>query len=174
MKTLHGYEVRPTSSRIKANFFNILGDSILDARFLDLFSGIGGMGIEALSRGAARVVFVEINKKHLVTIAENLRICLFPADSYRLMQGDVFSTMKRIAKQEGMFDIVFADAPYKYQAGTRLLEGIRSSEILNRNGIFIIEHNARKNPQGVEDLVLYRTDRYGDTCLSWFQYAKSR
>src|SRR5438034_2378111 len=101
--------VRPTMDRVKAAIFSSLGDTIIGARILDLFAGSGALGIEALSRGASSVVFIEADRQSAAIIKDNLAKAKLKG---RVRQQDVFDFLRHASSIE-MFDIVFADPPYE-------------------------------------------------------------
>ena len=113
LKTLDGIETRPTTDRIKETLFNIITPYLFDCSFLDLFAGSGGIGIEALSRGAGEAVFVEKNPKAMVCIKENL---VHTKLAYKAMtiQTDVLSALKRL-EDDKQFEYIFMDPPYNQQ-----------------------------------------------------------
>src|ERR1700722_17104404 len=118
-----GVTLRPTFSRLKATLFNILQSEIEGAYFLDLFAGIGGMGVEALSRGAKGVTFVEKERKAMEEIKANC-VLVKEEENVEMLLMDVFSALKWLEKKGEQFDIIFADPPY----GTR--EKSLSDEVL--------------------------------------------
>jgi len=135
-------ELRPTMDMVKNAIFNVLMESIPGARVLDLFAGTGGLGIEALSRGAASCVFVESDRRACESIRKNL-------DKTRLAGGeiasvDVFSWLDRISRP-GEFALIFADPPYAKKPGERdftpeLLNSESLRHALMPGGLFILEH----------------------------------
>jgi 16S rRNA (guanine966-N2)-methyltransferase len=106
-----GQHTRPTSGRLREALFNICQAEIKDATFLDLFAGSGAMGIEALSRGAKRVVFVDNNRESIRCIQANL-IALKIEKNSEVIHMDVFEAMKKLAKRGVIFDVIYADPPY--------------------------------------------------------------
>lgn len=139
LKTLDGMDTRPTTDRIKETLFNMLSPELYDCRFLDLFSGSGGIGIEALSRGAKEAVFVEKNPKAMACVKENLRHTKLE-EKGTVMQMDVFQALARLAG-EGQFDFIFMDPPYKKELEKRVLEVLADmyKNLLSEDGIIIIE-----------------------------------
>ena len=109
LKTIPGVETRPTTDRIKETLFNILQPQTADCRFLDLFSGSGAIGIEALSRGAAKAVFVEKNPRACNCIRENLTFTKLANDAM-VLNMDVIQAMRSLEGKE-VFDIIFMDPP---------------------------------------------------------------
>lgn len=162
--------VRPTSDRVKEALFNILGDSVPDCSFLDLFAGSGNIGIEALSRGAAGVVFVEINDKVLHIIRENLRITGFDGQA-RVIRGEAAAVISRLGGENQEFDIIFLDPPYLKDYETETLAGIARHKLLKPGGKVVVESSKDHSlPRMVEDLEIIRQEKYGDTMLSFYQY----
>ncbi|MBQ7563942.1 MAG: 16S rRNA (guanine(966)-N(2))-methyltransferase RsmD [Lachnospiraceae bacterium] len=136
--TPKGDETRPTSDKTKETLFNVLSPYIYsDTRFLDLYSGSGGIGIEALSRGASSAVFVEKSKEALSCIAENLKTCHFE-ERGRIVKGDVVSALHTMNGRES-FDIIFMDPPYLTGAEQTVLSLLSGSELLNEDGIVVVE-----------------------------------
>jgi 16S rRNA (guanine966-N2)-methyltransferase len=134
----HG--VRPTMDRVKAAIFSSLGDAVVGARVLDLFAGSGALGIEALSRGASSVVFVEADRQSAQIIEGNLAKTKLKG---RVRQQDVLDFLRH-ASSAGNFDIVFADPPYeKTEDGERFTEKLLANEelaqLLASDGIFVLE-----------------------------------
>ena len=148
--------------RVKAAIFSILGEKIIGARVLDLFAGAGGLGIEAMSRGAASVVFVESNRNAARVIERNLATT---ALNGRVRMQDVFDFLKHATRQ---FDIIFADPPYEAAPGKRaytdlLLNDGRIPPLLALHGIFVLEKRpAERLPQHPHWKIL-RERRYGMT-----------
>ena len=113
LKSMEGMNTRPTTDRIKETLFNMLSQDIYGCHFLDLFSGSGAIGIEALSRGAARAVFVEKNPKACTCIRENLTFTKL-ADSGTLLNMDVMQALRSL-EGKGVFDCIFMDPPYNHE-----------------------------------------------------------
>lgn len=111
LKCPEGKHTRPTTDRIKETLFNILQGEIVDARFLDLFSGSGGIGIEALSRGAKQCVFVENEREAVTCIKQNLKTTRL-SDQAQVMAMDVMQAIRRLDSLHEPFDIIFMDPPY--------------------------------------------------------------
>ena len=137
LKTVSGMETRPTSDRIKETLFNMLQNDVGGAYFLDLFSGSGQMGLEALSRGANYCVFVDNGKKQAECIQDNISFTKFDKQSL-LMKMDVVSA---IASLEGkyQFDIIFMDPPYNQQLEKEVLERLANSSILKEDTLIVVE-----------------------------------
>ena len=150
LKTLEGMDTRPTTDRIKETLFNMIGPGMYDCIFLDLFSGSGGIGIEALSRGAREAVFVEKNPKAMAVIKENLKFT-------RLAQRAVTVTrdvMAALYQMEGekVFDFIFMDPPYDKRLERRVLEYLAESELVYEDTVIIVEASKNTDFSYAEDL----------------------
>ncbi|MGO0123361.1 16S rRNA (guanine(966)-N(2))-methyltransferase RsmD [Desulfothermobacter acidiphilus] len=163
-----GKKTRPTSERVKGALFNILAPYLSGAHFLDLFAGTGGIGIEALSRGAERAVLVEKDPQALRLLRENLQRSGL-SERAEVRGGDVLRLLPRIARGEQRFDIIFLDPPYARGYEAKVLRLLVQEGLVQRNGWVIVESSARElPPDRVEQLVLRRRERYGDTALSFY------
>ena len=138
LKTVKGMDTRPTTDRIKETIFNILQNDIIDCSFLDLFSGSGAIGIEALSRGANNAVFVENSKEAVVCIKENLRFTKL-ADSGIVMESSVLTAISMLESENRQFDIVFMDPPYNNNIEKEVLDRLKSSDIIHKDTIIVVE-----------------------------------
>ncbi|MGV3533340.1 MAG: RsmD family RNA methyltransferase [Chthoniobacteraceae bacterium] len=157
-------DLRPTMDIVKGAIFASLGEFVVDARLLDLFAGAGGLGIEALSRGARHVVMVESDRVAVASIRKNL-------EKTRLTGGvqemDVFSYLDRLAAP-GSFEIIIADPPYAKKPGDRdftneLLASDSLRAALAPGGIFVLEHRPGAKLPLKDRWVLIRQKRYGAT-----------
>ena len=137
LKTIPGNETRPTTDRIKETLFNILQPEIPGCRFLDLFSGSGAIGIEALSRGAEYAVFVEKNPKACTCIRENLSFTKL-SEGGKLLNMDVLQALRSLEGGEP-FDCIFMDPPYNHEFENRVLEYLSSSPMVTEDTLIIIE-----------------------------------
>jgi 16S rRNA (guanine966-N2)-methyltransferase len=165
LKVPTGPRIRPTSDKVKQALFNIIGDRIEGSTFLDLFAGAGGIGIEALSRGAGRVVFVDDSRESLNAARSNVEQVGF-SDRAQL----VLSTAESfLTKPSGPYDIVFLDPPYAMEL-VPLLGLIADSGTLKPGGVVIAEHFKKQpSPSHAGTLTLYREARYGDTILAFYR-----
>lgn len=135
LKTPEGMETRPTTDRIKETLFNMLQTKIGDCVFVDLFSGSGGIGIEALSRGAKKAYFVEHDKKALACIRENLEFTKFMPRAV-VLNGDVCSAIDRIGQEA---DIIFMDPPYASGLDVTALRLLREAACVTEDTLIIVE-----------------------------------
>ena len=136
--TVEGMDVRPTTDRTKETLFNILNPYIADCEFLDLFSGSGAIGIEALSRGAKRAVMVEQSKQALACIDKNLTVTRFKEQA-EVMAQDVFMALKALETKGKAFDIIFMDPPYNNELERRVLERLSGSPLVGSDTWIIAE-----------------------------------
>lgn len=136
--TVDSMDTRPTTDRIKETLFNILSNDIPGCRFLDLFSGSGAIGIEALSRGAGKAVFVENNRKALDCIRKNLEFTRL-GDRAEVMQADAVSAAALLEGHGSLFDIIFMDPPYGRLLEKAVLERLAVSSVADENTMIIVE-----------------------------------
>jgi 16S rRNA (guanine966-N2)-methyltransferase len=165
LKVPTGSGVRPTSDKVKQALFNILGDRVIGASFLDLYAGAGGIGIEALSRGAGSVAFVDSSRASLAIIIKNIEQTGFGKRA-RVVPARAESYLK---KSSGPYDIIFLDPPYAEDMQP-LLDLIAESGLVKTEGIVVAEHFKKKpSPEKAGALALYREARYGDTVLAFYK-----
>lgn len=164
LKTPEGLDTRPTTDRIKETLFNMLQPYLLDAVFIDLFAGSGGIGIEALSRGARHAYFAENEKKALACIRDNLQFTRL-ADQATILQTDAVSALYSIHEKEA--DIIFMDPPYDYGHEERVLEALAGLPYVTKNTLIVIETSLRTDPAYLEELgfslekeKVYKTNRH--------------
>lgn len=137
LKTIDGMDTRPTTDRIKETLFNMLQYDLADSTFLDIFSGSGGIGIEALSRGAKRAWFVEHNQAAVKCIKENLQYTKL-ADKAEVLAMDYFSALKQLEGRKAM-DIIFMDPPYNHELERQVLRYLADSSLVDEDTNIIIE-----------------------------------
>ncbi|MCT4612923.1 MAG: 16S rRNA (guanine(966)-N(2))-methyltransferase RsmD [Clostridia bacterium] len=165
LKTLETLDTRPTLDRMKETVFNIIGMDIYDIKFLDLFSGFGGMGIEALSRGAEISTFVELNRECVEVINENLRHTKL-IDKADVKGLDVFGFIKSTDEK---YDIIYIDPPYNAGFENELLKGIFENDILEESGYIILEHLTDVKITSNSLYTVYREKKYKTTTLSFIR-----
>jgi 16S rRNA (guanine(966)-N(2))-methyltransferase RsmD len=175
LKSLKGLALRPTSDRLRETLFNVLAPKMAGSRFVDLFAGTGAIGIEALSRGAAEVVFIEnhapaatLIRRNLESLGINTSVTVLAVDALRGL------AMLAARKNSGIpaFDHIFLDPPYAgAEDYSRVLEFLGSAELLAPGGLVVAEH--RRNfdlPEEPGALRRFRVLRQGDAALSFYRH----
>ena len=164
LKAPRGTTTRPTSDRVKEALFALLGD-IAGARVLDLFAGAGGLGIEALSRGAARAVFIERDQRALRALRENVRSLGLGAARAEVRAGDVLALLRTARGRAETYDLVFIDPPYSRASdlGRELSVLLPSAPLLDLEARIVVESDRRAPLQLQAQLERERT--YGDTSI---------
>jgi len=171
IKSLPGLATRPLLGRIKKSLFDILGDRVVDASFLDLYAGTGSVGIEALSRGARYVLFVEKETRLTRLIKENLESCKLEKRA-KVVEMDVLSYTKEGGKFSlpEKFDLIFVGPPYKLNMIKNTLDIIVNLNLLKKDGWVICQHHFKEEVPGKEEfLSLFRKERYGKTMISFYK-----
>ena len=164
-----GVDIRPTQDKVRESVFNILGD-MSGKIVLELFAGSGAFGIEAVSRGAKSVTFVDNNSRCIQTIRENLESLGVSESIYEIIRSHAFSVLPRLSKAEEKFDIIFLDPPYYKGLAKKCLINIDSYDIVSPVGLVIIEHFKKDALDAeLERLVFIDERRYGDTLITIFR-----
>ena len=174
LKSLKGLALRPTSDRLRETLFNVLGQSVADSRFIDLFAGTGAVGIEALSRGATEVVFVENHVPAAMLIRRNLE-SLGIRKGAMVLATDAIHGLEKLASREksgtSPYDYVFLDPPYDAAKDyARVLESLTWGNLLAPGGVVIAEHRRKfELPEEISTLQCYRVLKQGDAALSFYR-----
>lgn len=168
-----GPGLRPTSGRVKEALFSMIASRLPDARILDLYAGTGALGLEALSRGAREVFFVENQTASLHVLRENILRCGSTAYSTIIAQDVLtFLSTATLRPHPTPFNLVFADPPYETTDFLPLLTQLDSSRRVDSRGMVVIEHFKKVSlPQEAGGLRQIRQSRYGDTMLTFYQIA---
>jgi 16S rRNA (guanine966-N2)-methyltransferase len=178
LKSLKGMALRPTSDRLRETLFNILGERVVDSRFVDAFAGTGAVGIEALSRGAKEVVFLEKHGPAATLIKKNLE-SLEVIRGARVLPVDALKGLEMLGKEKSgggeMGAIVFLDPPYANAAEyDRVLSFLGSGTLLGEGSLVIAEHGRRfALPEAVRNLQRVRVLRQGDATLSFYRFVEN-
>ena len=166
LKTIKGNSTRPTADIVKEGAYNIIAAKVPGSVVLDLFAGSGGLGIEALSRGADSCTFVDNNAACCFVISENLNKAHFNQKTEILKSG-VDQAIVQLSRKGFKFDIILLDPPYYKNIVTSTLNSICNNDIINNDGIVIAErHKKDVVPDSVANLVMLKERRYGDTVIS--------
>lgn len=176
LKSLKGMALRPTSDRLRETLFDVLGPDVAGSRFIDLFAGTGAIGIEALSRGASEVVFVENHSPAAVLIRRNLEslgirkgVMVLATDALRGLE--ILASAKKA--KNSAYDYVFLDPPYAAAKDyARVLESLGSGSLLAPGGGVIAEHRRSfELPEEAGAMLCYRVLKQGDAALSFYRRA---
>lgn len=161
-------DVRPTTDRVKESLFNIINSYIMDSRVLDLFAGTGSLGIECLSRGAKRCVFVDVSKESIGIIKSNIKKARVENESI-VINSDFKDAIKRLQGAE-KFDVIFMDPPYYKDMFVAALESIDNADLLDEDGIIMIEHDSKDSfPETIGRLIQNKSKKYGNTTLTFYK-----
>ena len=177
LKTRKGSEVRPTADRVKESLFRIFGEQVVDADFLDLCAGTGSIGLEALSQGARSATFVDSNYHSVRMIESNLEMCGFDRKHphVKLIHLEARKALARFGRRKAQFDLIYFDPPYASKIYESCVKQIAEAGILSPTGMLVIEHRTVRKIDWTEslildELVLSRQERYGDTMLSFYRW----
>jgi len=172
LRALRGTELRPTSDRLRETLFDILGPTVDDSLFVDVFAGTGAIGIEALSRRARQVIFIERHGPAVKLIRENLHSLGITA-GVEVLAIDAIRGLEQISSRHVLADFIFLDPPYARAADyLRVLEFLDESRLIAPNGIVIAEHGRKLHlPGRLERLECSRIVEQGDSALSFYRLA---
>ena len=168
-----GPGIRPTQDQVRQALFNILADRMEGARVLDLFAGSGALGLEALSRGAARVTFVDRSVFCIRAIGKNLEALGIPADRADLLREDAIAAIPQLKRRYEPFDLVLADPPYEGDLARKTLSALCCCAIVSPTGWVVAEH-AKRDPLPPEfegsagKIMMQRIELYGDTAITFY------
>lgn len=164
--------LRPTADRVKEALFNILPHDLSGCKVLDLFAGTGNLSAEALSRGAAETVLVDISPEAGRAIRENLRL-LGLSERSKVWVGPVFRSIRLLSKRGEAFDLIFLDPPYEKNLVGKTLRAIDQAGLLREGAILVAEHSVRETvAESYGTLILNDQRRYGTTLLSFFSHSQ--
>jgi len=165
LKAPRGHLVRPTADRVREALFDILGARVDGARFLDVYAGTGAVGCEALSRGAARAVFLERDRRSLELIEHNLMLGPW-AGAAEILAGEARRSLQDLDRRMERFDVIFLDPPYDDPELDDVLA--LAARMLTPRGALVVEHRSSRAIEAPSDgpLLKLRSYRYGDTSLT--------
>ena len=175
LKSLKSLSLRPTSDRLRETLFNVLGNLVVEARFLDLFAGTGAIGIEALSRGARAIIFVEKHAPTMALLKKNLE-SLEIRSGVRLLKKDAMHALEQLAAEpmpaSSSIDILFLDPPYaEKDQYTEILSFLGESHLLADGAVVVAEHlRSLELPETFAKLERVRVLRQGDAALTFYRY----
>lgn len=155
--------MRPSADRVRESFFAALG-RLDGTRVADLYAGSGALGIEALSRGAERAVFVERSSSAIATLRRNL-VELGLGDRSLVLRSDVRSAIRRLGRRGERFELILMDPPYGSGEAEQAMQALVEARILNPGGTLVVESSRREPPGEVAGLRRLDARRYGDTVM---------
>jgi 16S rRNA (guanine966-N2)-methyltransferase len=165
-----GVEIRPTQDKVRQAIFNVLGNDLTGLNVLELFAGSGAFGIEAISRGARYVTFVDNNSICIKTIRKNLESLGVEDGKFELIWANALSILSRLEKEGNAYDLIFLDPPYYKNIARKCLSNIDAYDILSPHSLTVIEHFKKDNlALDLSNLVLEKEKQYGDTVISIFR-----
>ncbi len=168
----HAAGIRPLRDRVRAALFDTLGHLVVGAEFLDLFAGTGAVGLEALSRGARRAIFVDSSPKAISIIRANLKKLRYE-DRAEVIRADALEAIRRFHKRGRRFDLIFMGAPYSRGLTQEALRTIAAYPILRPGGVLIAEiHKSEELKERYGDLELIQDRDYGDSRLLFYSLAE--
>ena len=163
-------EIRPTQANLRAAIFDLLGHDIEGLTFIDIYAGSGAVGLEAISRGAEEVVFIEKEPKHAAVIRENCDLLnLDLGGQVKVIEGDALATIKLLSTQKRSFDIVFYDPPFDRRLGKKTLKVLGDNDILSALGFLIIQCDTSEKLEIPEKFKVIIERTYGNSALTVLQ-----
>lgn len=174
LKAVPGMGTRPTTDKVKEAIFSMIGPYFDGGTALDLFAGTGGLGIEALSRGMDRAVFIDMDKKSVDVVRENLKAAGF-GDSAEVYRNEAERALKALSKRDVKFDLVFLDPPYRLKTADKLMEEMHELGLLNERAVILVEHDAEhRYPEAFGAFRSRRLALYGETAVAIYDYTEDK
>lgn len=169
LNSLEGMGTRPTTDKVKESLFNML--YCHDTKVLDLFGGSGGLGIEALSRGASNVIFIDGSIDAVKVINSNLEKCKIPKENYAVYRNDYLRALKILSKKGEKFDIVFLDPPYNKKIIDNALENLIKYNLLENNSTIVCESSSDETINFIDErLEIEKEKKYGSIKITIYNY----
>ncbi|MBU5673133.1 16S rRNA (guanine(966)-N(2))-methyltransferase RsmD [Paenibacillus brevis] len=172
LKSVPGMGTRPTTDKVKEAVFSMIGPYFDGGQALDLFAGSGGLGIEALSRGMDKGVFVDLEYKSIEVIRANLKATGFEQQA-EVYKNDAERALKALAKRGASFDLVFLDPPYRLKHGDKLMDMMDSLNLLNTGAKIVLEYESSYTyPERPGSFIELRKALYGEIAVSIYSFDK--
>ena len=169
LQTPRGATTRPTADQVRIALLDTLAPRLPGARVLDLFAGAGGVGLEALSRGAAHATFVERDARALAALAANVA-ALGVGDTARVLRLPVERALALLAREDARFEIVFLDPPYEGALAAATLAALGAGALLAPGALVVAQHLTKRPPAAhAGELQAFRSRRFGETTLTFFR-----
>lgn len=170
LKAVPGMGTRPTTDKVKEAIFSMIGPYFDGGAVLDLFAGTGGLGIEALSRGMDKAVFIDKDAKSLETVRHNLQVTGL-GDQAEVYKNDAERALKALAKREVLFDLIFLDPPYRLKHGDALMMQMDELKLLSPQATVVLEYESDYvYPASFGPFLQTRKAEYGETTVSIYAY----
>ena len=170
-RKIEGYNIdgtRPKMDRVKESLFATIQNNIKDSIVLDLFAGSGQLGIEAISNGASLCYFIDNNKEVIKVLNKNI-INLNIKSNTKVLLSDWKKSLNDFSNQNIKFDIIFVDPPYDYDVYEKILEKVSTLNLLNDNGLIILEHSNLNLKDTYNNLTLYKNKKYGTKSVNIYK-----
>jgi 16S rRNA (guanine966-N2)-methyltransferase len=170
LKAVPGMSTRPTTDKVKEAIFSMIGPYFLGGNVLDLFAGTGALGIESLSRGMAKAIFIDQDRKSIHTIQQNLTLTRM-TDQAEVYHNDALRALKTLRNRQITFDLIFLDPPYRFKQMEEIMEKILAYQLFSNEAFVVAEHDASyvlaTSFAGLEQV---RKAIYGDSAITIYQY----
>ena len=173
LKAPDGMDTRPTADRVKESLFNMLNPDLYGCAFLDLFSGSGAIGIEALSRGAQRAVLVDASMECAGIIKQNLEITRL-GENAEIINEDVYAAIERLGRRGDKFDIIFMDPPYAAGYYVPVMEAIKKADILAAEGYIVAESAKGVDFTAAEGFKIFKERKCGPAVMNFLNLEEEK
>lgn len=172
LKAVPGMGTRPTTDKVKEAIFSMIGPYFDGEYVLDLFAGTGGLGIEALSRGAESAIFVDMDPKSIEVIKQNLKTVKLESQA-EVYRNDAMRAIKALEKRAKGFDLIFLDPPYKMTNVDEMMLDLAQRGLVQEDATVMVEHDASHTyPEQIGDFRQIRVANYGETTVTIYRYEK--
>lgn len=174
LKAVPGNRTRPTTDKVKEAVFSIIGPFFDGGWALDLFAGTGGLGIEALSRGMEKAIFVDLEKASIDVIRHNLAAANME-ERAEVYKNDARRAIKLLHKRKVAFRLVFLDPPYRMKDADELMEELAVRELLDEGAIVMVEHESDHHyPEQMGNYIQFKRAVYGETAITIYSYRRTQ
>lgn len=173
LKAPDGMDTRPTADRVKESLFNMLNPDLYGCAFLDLFSGSGAIGIEALSRGAQRAVLVDASMECAGIIKQNLEVTKL-GENAEIINEDVYAAIERLGRRGDKFDIIFMDPPYAAGYYVPVMEAIKKADILAAEGYIVAESAKEVDFTAAEGFKIFKERKCGPAVMNFLNLEEEK
>ena len=173
LKAPDGMDTRPTADRVKESLFNMLNPDLYGCAFLDLFSGSGAIGIEALSRGAQRAVLVDASMECAGIIKQNLEVTNL-GENAEIINEDVYAAIERLGRRGDKFDIIFMDPPYAAGYYVPVMEAIKKADILAAEGYIVAESAKGVDFTAAEGFKIFKERKCGPAVMNFLNLEEEK